>query len=181
MRSILKIAFIKPGRLFCMDTYLWISRPFLQHLSSLQNHQKVWKTKPWCATVFFSLPLHNTENKNAFKEKESSLKTVDPVLPVLSEGYFGFCCAGSSPVAVLMGRIVLLSEVLKPEGCQGVLEIPTYPPVCLVSLLHKSKLHPQWFECGKTVVHVGVFDEGFKWQSVVAIGLLVNVFKKGRV
>lgn len=41
-----------------------------------------------------------------------------------------------------MGRIVLLSEVLKPEGRQGVLEIPIYPAVCPVPPLHKSKLHP---------------------------------------
>lgn len=79
-----------------------------------------------------------------------------------------------------MGRIVLLSEVLKPEGRQGVLEIPIYPAVCPVPPLHKSKLHPQWVECGENVVHMGVFDEEFKWQSVVAIGLLVNVLKKGR-
>lgn len=156
MKAELKKTVLKPGRLLGMNTYLLINTTCLQHLTGLQNPQKPWKPIKvlTCCWVSFPVPCIIQKIPMLLKRGclENLLRTAGPYFTLLSGGEFEVLrpggCAGD--------MVVLLSEVLKLEGCEG-------------------SPHMGW-QKQEQGVHVGIlqlvlicFDEGSDQQLVVAV------------
>lgn len=89
MRSTLKIAFINPDRLFCMDTFMNKQITLATFVQFTESSEGLETNQSFDALLyFFPSPYIIQKIRMLLKRSclENSMKTVDPVLPVLSEG-----------------------------------------------------------------------------------------------